>query len=52
MELTALQVGIRLDHHIKRTLTIINITKQEIESNNEAVLQWIRNNNNTNHPPV
>ena len=44
MELTALQVGTHLANHLRRTLNI-NINSKVIWSDNEAALQWIRNDN-------
>ncbi|XP_069160890.1 uncharacterized protein [Procambarus clarkii] len=45
MELTALLTGTRLAVHIKQVLSTMNIKDVIIWSDNEAVLQWVRNDN-------
>ena len=44
LELTALQVGVQLAHYIICTLSDVQIVKTFIWSDNEAALQWVRNN--------
>ncbi|XP_069191383.1 uncharacterized protein [Procambarus clarkii] len=46
MELTALLVGVRLSHCLTKTLSNIHFGEIVVWSNNETVLQWVRNNNN------
>ncbi|XP_069191775.1 uncharacterized protein [Procambarus clarkii] len=46
MELTALLVGVRLAHCLIKTLNDIHFGEIVVWSDNEAVLQWVRNNNN------
>ena len=44
LELTALQVGVQLASCIIRTLANLEIVETYIWSDNEAALQWVRNN--------
>ncbi|XP_069170769.1 uncharacterized protein [Procambarus clarkii] len=46
MELTALLVGVRLAHCLTKTLNNIHFGEIEVWSDNVAILQWGRNNNN------
>lgn len=47
LELTALQVGTHLATYILKTLATTNIKETYIWSDNEAALQWLRNENST-----
>ena len=46
LELTALQVGTQLANHIRDALKV-NVKTTVIWSDNEAALQWLRNNNSS-----
>ncbi|XP_050705313.1 uncharacterized protein LOC126990672 [Eriocheir sinensis] len=45
LELTAIQVGTQLAKYVTNTLKTLNIENVFIWSDNEAALQWIKNNN-------
>ena len=47
LELTAIQIGVRLANYITRTLRRINFNQVYVWSDNEAALQWIRNDHCT-----
>ena len=47
LELTAIQIGVRLANYITRTLKRINFNQVYVWSDNEAALQWIQNNHCT-----
>ena len=47
LELTAIQIGVKLANYIARTLTKINFNQIHVWSDNEAALQWIRNDHCT-----
>ncbi|XP_069164574.1 uncharacterized protein [Procambarus clarkii] len=46
MELTALLVGVRLAHCLIKTLSNVHLGEIVVWSDNEAVLQWVENDNN------
>ncbi|XP_069164575.1 uncharacterized protein [Procambarus clarkii] len=46
MELTALLVGVRLAHCLIKTLSNVHLSEIVVWSDNEAVLQWVKNDNN------
>ncbi|XP_069194266.1 uncharacterized protein [Procambarus clarkii] len=46
MELTALLVGVRLAHCLIKTLSNVHLGEIVVWSDNEAVLQWVKNDNN------
>ncbi|XP_069159460.1 uncharacterized protein [Procambarus clarkii] len=52
IELTGLLVGVRLAHCLTKTLNNIHLGEIVVWSDNEAVLQWVRNNNNNKTPYV
>lgn len=45
MELTALYIGTKLSKHIRETLSCLVIDHTYVWCDNEAVLQWVKNNN-------
>ncbi|XP_069195602.1 uncharacterized protein [Procambarus clarkii] len=48
LELTALLLGVRLAHYLIKALSHIHFTETVVWSDNEAVLQWVKNNNSKN----
>ena len=47
MELTAIQLGVQLAHYVRTTLSLITFTNTTVFNDNEAALQWIRNDNSS-----
>ncbi|MEL6606114.1 MAG: reverse transcriptase domain-containing protein [Cyanobacteria bacterium J06614_10] len=47
LELTAIQFGVQLAHYVRRTLTDITFNQVTVFNDNEAALQWVRNNHST-----
>ena len=47
LELTALQVGVQLTSYIINTLSNIRIERSVVYSDNEAALQWVRNDSSS-----
>ncbi|XP_069190214.1 uncharacterized protein [Procambarus clarkii] len=48
LELTALLLGVRLAHYLIKALSNIHFEETVVWSDNEAVLQWVKNNNSKN----
>ncbi|XP_069161168.1 uncharacterized protein [Procambarus clarkii] len=48
LELTALLLGVRLAHYRIKALSNIHSEETVVWSDNEAVLQWVKNNNSKN----
>ncbi|XP_069191701.1 uncharacterized protein [Procambarus clarkii] len=46
MEFTALLVGVRLAHCLIKTLSNVHLSEIVVWSENKAVLQWVKNDNN------
>ena len=47
LELTAIQLGVQLAHYVRTTLSLITFTNTTVFNDNEAALQWIRNDNSS-----